>query len=47
MLKDAIKDLFKFWLIAEPNKTDKVKEKIWKNITFVDENHEEFDKLSY
>ena len=45
MLKDAIKDLFKFWLIAEPNQEDKVKEIIGKNITIVDENYEEFDKL--
>ena len=45
MLKDAAKKLFEFWLLAEPNQTDKIKEKIEKNITNVNENHEELDKL--
>ena len=45
MLKDAAKKLFSHWLLAEPNQTDIVKEKIEKNLTVVDENHEEFDKL--
>ena len=45
MLKVAAKDLFKYWLKAEPNQTDKVKEKIGKNIITVDEKYEEFDKL--
>ena len=32
-------------LISEPNQTDKIKEKIRKNITIVDESYEEFDKF--
>lgn len=43
--KTQQKKLFEFWLLAEPNQADKVKEKIEKNITNVNENQEELDKL--
>ena len=45
MLKEAAKELFKYWLIAEPNQTEKVKEAINKNIKDIDDNHESLDKI--
>ena len=46
MLKYAAKELFKKWLVFEPNHTDELKEKIQKNIdNNIEDSYEIFDKL--
>ena len=45
MLKEALKEIYKQWLIFEPNHTDEIKEIIVKNIeNNSSETYEEFDK---
>ena len=46
MLKESSKELFKQWLVFEPNHTEEIKQKIIKNIeNNIENSYEEFDKL--